>query len=203
MSDSIKLVRALKELGEIKIDRSQLIEPFDANYMSPLLKVHLFLELLAKAEESFDYIAESENAISYGEARVDYEVDEDGIVIPDPKETAEYELKMKPMRDCEEFVKEYPFNYWDLIGLMQRASKHALSAAAREKAYKRLENDPKQHALDEILNHYEAQKHQFKRRGYSAQFVRDMNAKYPIITSIKTIEKLVATLNKENDAIPR
>lgn len=73
----------------------------------------------------------------------------------------------------------------------------------KKAARARLARDPKQSALKEIENLYKNQKSQFKRYGYTAQFVRDMHAKYPIITDSKTIEKLVARLNKENEEIPR
>ena len=69
-------------------------------------------------------------------------------------------------------------------------------------AYRRLSKDPKQLALKEIAVHYETKKEQFKRRGYSAQFIREMHQKYPEITDIKTIERLVAKLNKSNKLIP-
>ena len=66
----------------------------------------------------------------------------------------------------------------------------------------KLANDPKQAALKEIATHYETNKAQFKRRGYSAQFVRDMHAQYPNIQDQKTIANLVAKLNKANELIP-
>ena len=69
-------------------------------------------------------------------------------------------------------------------------------------AYRRLSKDPKQLALKEIAVHYETKKEQFQRRGYSAQFIREMHQKYPEITDIKTIERLVAKLNKSNELIP-
>lgn len=69
-------------------------------------------------------------------------------------------------------------------------------------ANKRLAKDPIQLAKKEIVKEYETVKSQFKRRGFSAQFVRDMKAKYLIIVDIKTIERLVAKLNKENELIP-
>lgn len=70
-------------------------------------------------------------------------------------------------------------------------------------AKKWLEKDPKQKALKEIETEYEAAKSQFKRRGYSAQFAREMQIKYPVITDIKTIERKATKLNKENQFIPR
>jgi hypothetical protein len=73
----------------------------------------------------------------------------------------------------------------------------------REAAQKRLLNDPKQEALTAISKHYEEKKSKFKLRGFTAQFVREMHAIYPVITSIKTIENLVAKLNANNELIPR
>lgn len=82
-----------------------------------------------------------------------------------------------------------------------------LIEARRELAYRgaieRIKRDPKQKALKEIKLHYESQKDQFKRRGYTAQFIREMHSKYPIITEQKTIASLVAKLNKANELIPR
>ena len=70
---------------------------------------------------------------------------------------------------------------------------------SRSNAAKRgIESAPKQMALKEIKGHYEASKHQFKRRGYTAQFVKDMSIRYPVIESQKTIENLVAKLKKDN-----
>lgn len=74
---------------------------------------------------------------------------------------------------------------------------------AKKAVMAKLENDPKQKALAEIQKHYDSVKGQFKRRGYSAQFIREMHGKYPVITDQKTIANLVARLNKENDQIPR
>lgn len=73
---------------------------------------------------------------------------------------------------------------------------------AHSYAIRKLDKDPKQLAKAKIIKEYWIQKNQFKRRGYSAQFISEMHKKYPIITSQKTIERLVATLNKENDQIP-
>jgi|LNAP01.1.fsa_nt_gb hypothetical protein len=198
MNDQIRLQRSSKKIEEIEIDRSLLIEPFNPDYKPPFLKAHLFLELLSKTDDSFTWIESQAK-----DTNTNFEVDEDGVIIPDQKKLEEYESKMKPIRDCEEFIIENSFSFWDLISLMEIASKHAISASAREKAYKRLANDPKQKALAEIEQHYEANKSQFKRYGYSAQFIREMHANYPIIESQKTIENLVSALNKENDAIPR
>jgi len=74
---------------------------------------------------------------------------------------------------------------------------------AKRAANARYKNDPRQIALAEIKQQYQANKTQFKRRGYSAQFIREMHDKYPIIESQKTIENLVSALNKTNEDIPR
>ncbi len=73
---------------------------------------------------------------------------------------------------------------------------------AKENANKRLENDSIQLAKNQIEQEYWQQKDQFKRRGYSAQFKREMSEKYPEITDIKTIERLITKLNKKNDDYP-
>lgn len=80
----------------------------------------------------------------------------------------------------------------------RRINKLDKSNTMREYAKLRLANDPKQKALDEIKSHYELAKNQFKRRGYTAQFVKEMAALYPVIESIKTIERLVTKLNRIN-----
>ena len=67
----------------------------------------------------------------------------------------------------------------------------------------RYETDPIQLALKEIEQSYKTKKNKFKIYGFSAQFIREMADKYPVITSQKTIERLVTKLNKENDEIPR
>lgn len=81
--------------------------------------------------------------------------------------------------------------------------KFILSTNAKNAVDRKLEKDPKQIALRDIEAQYKVNKSQFKRRGYSAQFARDMQTQYPVITDIKTIEKLVAKLNKGNELIPR
>jgi len=91
------------------------------------------------------------------------------------------------------------------IAISSRDAK--LIEARQELAYRgalaKMENDPKQKALKEIRIHYDENKAQFKRRGFTAQFVRDMHDKYPIIKEQKTIANLVAKLNKSNELIPR
>lgn len=79
----------------------------------------------------------------------------------------------------------------------------ALSEKGKVAVRKKLANDPKQKALLEIEQHYQAKKSKFKIRGFSAQFIRDMWAQYPVIESQKTIENLVSALNKQNENIPR
>lgn len=93
---------------------------------------------------------------------------------------------------------EYSHSSWAMwmgdVELSEKMSKNALL---------RLERDPKQKALADIEKHYLANKAQFKRYGYSAEFIREMHDKYPIIQSYKTIENLVTRLNKKNELIPR
>lgn len=81
--------------------------------------------------------------------------------------------------------------------------KEALIHLAKKAVDAKLLKDPKQIALKEIEQEYKVKKTKFKIYGFSAQFIRDMADKYPIINSQKTIEKLVARLNKENADIPR
>ena len=78
----------------------------------------------------------------------------------------------------------------------EKSGKLALSKNARTAAKIRLKNDCKQLALKEIEGHFKASTYPFDKRGYTAQFVREMESKYPIIKSYKTIEKLVAKLKK-------
>jgi hypothetical protein len=77
------------------------------------------------------------------------------------------------------------------------------SRTARQSSLVKLANDPIQAAKKQIEAHYQNSKNQFRRRGYSAQFIREMYKQYPVIKSIKTIENLVARLNRENELIPR
>ncbi len=65
---------------------------------------------------------------------------------------------------------------------------------------KKLANDPKQSAKEEITKEFLLVQSQFKRRGFTAQFVREMADKYPIIESYKTIEKLTTELKKKHPA---
>ena len=81
--------------------------------------------------------------------------------------------------------------------------KKAKSELMRSYANIRFESDPIQLALKEIEQSYKTKKTKFKIYGFSAQFIREMADKYPVITSQKTIERLVTKLNKENDEIPR
>ena len=78
--------------------------------------------------------------------------------------------------------------------------KHTL--ARRKGAEVMLANCPVQSAKKNIEEEYKIVKNQFKRRGYSAQFIREMKEKYTKITDIKTIERLVTKLNKLNEEIP-
>ncbi len=67
----------------------------------------------------------------------------------------------------------------------------------------KIAKDPKTKALKAIEEKYIERQSEFKRYGYSAQFKREMAENYPVITDIKTIERLITKLNKENKLIPR
>ena len=137
----IKLIRS-KQKTEIELSQIQClpIEPFDGNYKPPFDKVELFLELLSKTDGSFAYIDEDFR----NNRNKKFEVDEYGIIIPDPDEVKKYLLNMKPIDDCEKFINENSFGFWDLLELMRTSSKNSASLAAQKKAFKRLENDIKQ-----------------------------------------------------------
>lgn len=77
------------------------------------------------------------------------------------------------------------------------------NVTAKLNAHKRWQTDQITLAKERIKEIYEVNKAQFKRRGYTAQFIREMHDKYPEITAIKTIENLVSALNKNNELIPR
>ena len=72
----------------------------------------------------------------------------------------------------------------------------------RKGAEAMLANSPVEAAKKNIEEEYKIVRNQFKRRGFSAQFIRDMKEKYPIIIDIRTIERLVTKLNKVNEQIP-
>lgn len=80
--------------------------------------------------------------------------------------------------------------------------KETKSEAASKSVQTKLANNPVQLAKKEIEKEYELVKIKFKRHGYSAQFIRDMHAKYPVIVDSDTIKKLVTKLNKSNELIP-
>lgn len=84
-----------------------------------------------------------------------------------------------------------------------RSQNYQKTKQARNAALARLRGDPKQKALLEIEQKYQAVKSSFKRHGYTAQFARDMHVKYPIFEDIRTIQNLVAKLNKSNELIPK
>jgi len=94
--------------------------------------------------------------------------DEDG-------EAKDYIFDQTNFKKCEYFLHEHHFSIYELFSLISIASKDYVkeyaSNLARLSAEKRLENDPKQQALDEIFDHYEVNKHQFKRRGYPFNLV--------------------------------
>ena len=95
--------------------------------------------------------------------------------------------------------------YWAGVLTAELAKKQAPSQVtinAYNAVRAKLEKDPKQLAKKEIEKEYQNVNNQFKRRGFTAQFNRDMHIKYPVITDIKTIERLTAELNKSNELIP-
>jgi len=78
------------------------------------------------------------------------------------------------------------------------------STRIRSKAAKKgLENNSVQIALRKIEDEYQSVKTQFKRYGYTAEFIRRMHALFPVIQSQKTIENLVTKLNRKNKDLPR
>ncbi len=87
-------------------------------------------------------------------------------------------------------------------GLLQ-AQKYQKTKQARNAALVRLKDDPKQKALKEIEAKYQDVKHIMHLHGRSAQFAREMHAKYSIFDDIATINRLVAKLNKSNELIPK
>ncbi len=87
-------------------------------------------------------------------------------------------------------------------GLLQ-AQKYQKTKQARNAALVRLKDDPKQKALKEIEAKYQDVKHIIHLHGRSAQFAREMHAKYPIFDDIATINRLIAKLNKSNELIPK
>ena len=108
-------------------------------------------------------------------------------------------------------IREHPLgnekDFLDFIELIKKVSRTEgvlIERKSRPKylAYRRLAKDPKQLAKKEITIHYETKRKEFKRHGYSAIFIREMHQKYPEITDIKTIERLVTKLNKSNELIP-
>lgn len=175
--EAIRIVQN-SELMQLKERNDNLL------YRSPLVNEY--------SNELIEKLYELMTAIEYR--------DEDG----EPKDYVEDQLNFKI---CEHFLGQHYLDFYQVIKLMHLSSKDFVkdyaSNLGRLNAEKRLENDPKQKALDEIRDNYEASKHQFKRRGFSSEFIRDMHIKYPVITAIKTIENLVSALNKENDDIPR
>lgn len=95
--------------------------------------------------------------------------------------------------------------WWGILNaeFSRKGEPSALSINAAKAVRAKLAKDPIQLAKKEIEKHYEENKTQFKRRGFSAQFIREMHDKYPIITDQKTIANLVAKLNKTNEQISR
>ncbi len=76
------------------------------------------------------------------------------------------------------------------------------SHVARSGGIAKAKNSPIATAKKEITDRYNAKKHIFAIRDHSAKFVREMYVEYhTVITSVKTIERLVAELNKANELI--
>ena len=104
--------------------------------------------------------------------------------------------------DCLDWVRSGQGILWELK-YKEEFAKNIISENARKNALTGLARDPKQLALKEITKNYKLKISQFKRRAYTAQFVREMHNKYPVITEQKTIANLVTRLNKENELLPR
>jgi hypothetical protein len=92
-------------------------------------------------------------------------------------------------------------NFWryfvKYLILSDQDEKNILKSNASKAAKARLKNDPKQKVLDEIkLEFHKLEIERFKKYGFTAQFVKEMMDKYPIIENQKTVENLVAKLKK-------
>lgn len=79
------------------------------------------------------------------------------------------------------------------------AMKQALSKNAKKAVEEKLKKDPKQAALKNIETEFNLSKYPFQKRGYRAKFCKEMIEKYPIITDIKTIERLFDKLKKDKN----
>ena len=141
-----------------------------------------------------DYLIEAMDAVSYAEhlREKDWLISYSEVV----KEKALNEALNEQAKQNSTWREQLDQDFKKLI-------KEQKSSFAKQGSSARLANDPIQLAKAEIEKEYNKRKSQFKRHGYSAQFARDMQDKYPVIKSIKTIEKLIAYLNKSNEHIPR
>ncbi len=76
------------------------------------------------------------------------------------------------------------------------ASKKEMSLLMSYCGSMRLINSPIKSAQNNIEEEFKASKYPFDVRGYRAKFCKEMWNKYPIITSLSTIETLFDSLNK-------
>ncbi|MDO9364854.1 MAG: hypothetical protein Q7T58_00700 [Methylotenera sp.] len=182
MVGKFKLVRNERELDEVQMDILP-IEPLD---------IEAALQYSASIIQMIDGSYSSEVASNFINLLNEIEEEDDS----DKATLTKY-------KKLEEFFENNRFDLIGLIHLVDISGNARISEQARINAQKRLEKDPKQKALAEIEKHYQAQKSNFKRRGFSAQFIREMSALFPVIESQKTIERLVIALNKKNELIPR
>ncbi|SDY63959.1 hypothetical protein [Nitrosomonas sp. Nm33] len=88
-------------------------------------------------------------------------------------------------------------NYFE--PLIEHERKNARTETARNAALRGIELDPKQ----EILNLIEIEairvKDRFSKRGYKAEFLRDMREKYPLIVDDQSITKRLKNLDKNGN----
>lgn len=107
--------------------------------------------------------------------------------------------------EFNDYLINNPINIGTLLVMITQAASLRVNDESNrgyDMVMKKLANDPKQKALKEIEEHYQAAKDKFKRGGYGAEFIRTMHAKYPVIVDSDTIKKLVTRLNKANKATP-
>ena len=77
------------------------------------------------------------------------------------------------------------------------ARKEQKKEQASKGGFARALNDPKHKAIKAIEMEFSSSSYQFNTRGYKAKFAREMLEKYPVITDIKSINRLVAKLSKD------
>ena len=88
------------------------------------------------------------------------------------------------------------------IPLIAVKKSKVISERAKRAVRIKLAKDPIQKAKIEIERDYQLVKSRFKRRGYTAEFIREMHAKYPVIIDSDTIARLVSKLKASNDLLP-